>query len=102
MSYTAWMTSLQLAHPIPEIILAVSNALGVPLAANKVAGSTLALEFLGIVLDTHRMEARLPIEKTSEHPAGGLRMAKEKECKEKRHIIISGHSPAGFKGGQTR
>ena len=41
----------------------VSNALGIPLAVEKVAGSSLALEFLGIMVDIHRMEARLPMEK---------------------------------------
>ena len=46
-----------------ETIFAVSKALGVPLAADKVAGPSPALEFLGIVLDTHSMEARLPMEK---------------------------------------
>ena len=35
----------------------------IPLAVDKVAGSSLALEFLGRVLDAHRMETRLPTEK---------------------------------------
>ena len=46
-----------------ETMFMVSNALGIPLAVEKVAGPSLALEFLGIMLDTHRMEARLPMEK---------------------------------------
>ena len=45
------------------IIIQVCKALGVPLALEKVAGPTMVLDFLGILLDTIRMEARLPDEK---------------------------------------
>lgn len=37
--------------------------LGIPLALEKVEGPSTILEFLGILLDTTRMEARLPPEK---------------------------------------
>lgn len=37
--------------------------LGVPLATHKVSGPSTTLEFLGMVLDTCEMEARLPAEK---------------------------------------
>ena len=43
----------------------VCQLLGVPLAAEKVEGPCTYLEFLGITLDTIRMEARLPEEKLS-------------------------------------
>ena len=43
----------------------VCQLLGVPLAAEKVEGPSTCLEFLGITLDTIRMEARLPEEKLS-------------------------------------
>jgi len=46
-------------------IVKVCNALGIPLALEKVAGPATSLEFLGIALDTHRMEARLPADKFS-------------------------------------
>ena len=39
------------------------HALGVPLALEKVEGPSTLLSFLGILLDTHQMEARLPEEK---------------------------------------
>ena len=39
------------------------HTLGVPLALEKVEGSSTVLTFLGILLDTHQMEARLPKEK---------------------------------------
>ena len=46
-------------------IVKVCNALGIPFALEKVAGPATFLEFLEIVLDTHRMEARLPADKFS-------------------------------------
>ena len=39
------------------------HALGVPLSAEKTVGPATELEFLGIVLDSDKMEARLPEEK---------------------------------------
>ncbi len=46
-----------------QITIQTCQALGVPLAIEKVAGPAPVLEFLGILLDTARMEARLPEEK---------------------------------------
>ena len=46
-----------------EILTQACRVLGVPLAAEKVAGPSASLEFLGILLDTTRMEARLPDDK---------------------------------------
>ena len=39
------------------------HSLGVPLALEKVEGPTTCLPFLGIIIDTNRMEARLPDDK---------------------------------------
>ena len=46
-----------------DIIKSVCLHLGVPLALEKVEGPSTSLTFLGIVLDTARMEARLPTDK---------------------------------------
>jgi len=46
-----------------DIIKSVCHYLGVPLAVEKVEGPSTSLTFLGIVLDTVRMEARLPTDK---------------------------------------
>ena len=43
-----------------DIIKAVCYYLGVPLAIEKVEGPSMSLTFLGIVLDTKRMEAQTP------------------------------------------
>jgi len=48
-----------------NIIVRVCNALGIPLSLEKMAGPATSLEFLGIVLDTYRIEACLPADKFS-------------------------------------
>ena len=48
-----------------NIINEVCSYLGVPLALEKLEGPTQSLTFLGIVLDTSRMEIRLPEDKLS-------------------------------------
>ena len=51
------------ASPIVNIIKAVCKEFGVLLALEKVEGPATCLTFLGIVLDTRKMEIRLPDEK---------------------------------------
>ena len=46
-----------------EVLTQIYNYLGVPLAFEKVEGPSTVLSFLGIVLDTTSMEARLPEDK---------------------------------------
>ena len=46
-----------------DTIIQTCDYLGIPLALEKVEGPLTTLPFLGIVLDTSRMEARLPEEK---------------------------------------
>ena len=46
-----------------DIFKTTFRQLGIPLALEKVEGPTTCLTFLGIVLDTHRMEIRLPDDK---------------------------------------
>lgn len=46
-----------------HILIQVCQLLGIPLALEKVVGPITVLDFLGILLDTIRMEARLPDEK---------------------------------------
>ena len=41
----------------------VCNELGIPLATEKLEGPSTSLTFLGIILDTHHMEIRLPMDK---------------------------------------
>ena len=53
----------QICHRSLRLLIEVCTLLGIPLALEKVAGPSTIIEFLGILLDTMRMEARLPVEK---------------------------------------
>ncbi len=46
-----------------EILLLVFARLGVPLSPSKTVGPVTVIEYLGIILDSVKMEARLPAEK---------------------------------------
>ena len=46
-----------------DIFISLCAELGVPLAAEKLEGPSTSLSFLGILLDTKRMEIRLPVDK---------------------------------------
>ena len=46
-------------------IMAICTQLGVPLAMEKIEGPTTSLTFLGIQIDTEKMQARLPADKLS-------------------------------------
>jgi len=46
-----------------ETFIHLCSDLGIPLASEKIDGPTTSLAFLGIIIDTHRMEIRLPAEK---------------------------------------
>ena len=50
-----------------DVMMSICQSLGVPLAADKIAGPAMSLVFLGIELDSVRMEARLPDEKLTRH-----------------------------------
>ena len=47
------------------LLTLVFNRLCVPIAQHKTVGPTVQLLYLGIILDTERMEARLPDDKLS-------------------------------------
>ena len=46
-----------------DIMLALSDLLGIPLATDKIEGTACIITFLGITLDAAQMELRLPEEK---------------------------------------
>ena len=46
-----------------NIMLALSDLLGIPLVTDKIKGPACIITFLGITLDTLQMELRLPEEK---------------------------------------
>lgn len=60
---------LTIDHPDSEpdrtmaLLSHIFNILGMPLAHHKTVGPVTELEYLGIILDTRKMEARLPLDK---------------------------------------
>ena len=54
--------SLTCQHNL-DTFMQVCCELGIPLATQKLEGPSTSLTFLGILIDTHRMEARLPKDK---------------------------------------
>ena len=63
---TVAASHLPLASTRRDLILRLFEYLGVPLATDKLEGPCTCLTFLGITLDTERMEARLPTDKLAE------------------------------------
>ena len=61
------------------MLLAFKN-LGVPIAPNKTEGPRTTLEFMGIILDTVRMEARLPVDKVERIQASLALFQTKKSC----------------------
>jgi hypothetical protein len=51
------------AHGLHTSVTNICQQLGVPVASHKTEGPSTCLTFLGIVIDTDRMELRLPTEK---------------------------------------
>jgi len=55
---------LTISPPLSEVcqqnLDIIQHTCGVPLAIEKVEGPTMSLCFLGITIDTNKMEARLP------------------------------------------
>ena len=45
------------------MVLEILQRLGIPVALNKTEGPTTVLIFLGILIDTHNLELRLPSDK---------------------------------------
>ena len=73
------------------LLTLVFNRLCVPIAPHKTVGPTVQLQYLGIILDTERMEARLPDDKLS-RIITILDMLKNKHIISKRELLsLLGH-----------
>jgi len=72
-------------------IVTVCNALGIPLALEKVAGPATSLEFLGIMLDTDSMEARLPAEKLARTQQAVAEWLGKKNATKREILSLVGH-----------
>ena len=81
-----------------DIIKHTCNSLGVPLAAEKVEGPSTTLTFLGITIDTVKMEISLPGPKLSRIH----QLANKMESQEKRNTFISWAPTACNQSGERR
>ena len=72
-----------------ECMLHTCNGLGVPLADDKIVGPSSCLSFLGILLDTTTMQARLPVDKLARLKQELAVWQEKKSCtrKELEHLI---------------
>ena len=87
------------AHP--TTIMEVCSQLGIPLALEKLEGPTQSLTFLGITLDTHRMESPLPPDKLQcirDQVAAWL----AKKCNKTGYFISRGAFAACYKSSKAR
>ena len=82
----------------------VCHELGIPLALEKIEGPATSLTFLGIVLDTYRMEIRLPADKLQRIQKELLRWLGRKKATKKEILSLVGllqHATKVVKCGRT-
>ena len=73
------------------ILTLVFRKLGLPLSQKKTVGTTHVLEYLGIILDSIRMGARLPTEKVSRITEFIEEFLKRKSCTKRELLSLLGH-----------
>ena len=72
------------------ILTMIFNQLGIPLSKHKTMGPSHVMEYLGIILDSVKMEARLPLDKL-ERNRHKLLDFKDKTYYTKRDLSLLGH-----------
>lgn len=73
------------------ILTLVFSKLGIPLSTNKSAGPANVLEYLGIILDSLRMEARLPLQKVQRIAEIIDSFQEKKSCTKQELLSLLGH-----------
>jgi len=87
-----------------QVIKGVCQHLGIPLAVEKVEGPSNSLTFLGIVLDTVKMEARLPLDKLQRIRLQVSSWLDKKKAKKRQILSLVGllqHATKVVKPGRT-
>ena len=82
-------------NAIPERIMAIMtrifNKLNIPIAAHKTVGPVTCLEYLGIVLDTVKFEARLPMDKVNRICEFIRNVLGKRSCTKRKLLKLLGH-----------
>jgi hypothetical protein len=73
------------------LIIHIFQRLGVPLAPEKTMGPLTVLEYLGVILDTDLMQARLPLIKVQRVVALLDEFAQRKSCTKRELLSLLGH-----------
>ena len=101
LSYPRWLFDHRTIHiltpfqqsrqqSLSSMLLTFTN-LGVPIAANKTEGPSTTLEFMGVILDTVRMEARIPGDKVERIQAFLALYLTKKSCTLRNCNLFLGH-----------
>lgn len=69
----------------------IFSRLSIPLATHKTAGPSTVLEYLGLILDTNKMEVRLPAEKVYRIKEYISTMLHRKTCQKRELLQLLGH-----------
>jgi len=73
------------------LIMMICKRLNVPIAMHKTVGPVTCLEYLGIILDTQKMEARLPQEKIDRICDFIFNLHKRSSCTKRELLQLLGH-----------
>lgn len=73
------------------ILTMLFNNLNVPLAKNKTIGPDTVMEYLGIILDSHQMQARLPMDKILRIREMLESFSDKKSCTKRELLQLLGH-----------
>lgn len=79
------------AHAIMNTFLHIFDKLGVPLSVKKTEGPSHVIEYLGIFLDTVKMEARLPRDKVLRIQEAVKSYSIRKSCTKRELLSLLGH-----------
>ena len=80
-----------LADRTMSLLTYIFASLGIPLSAKKTVGPTKCLEYLGIILDSEKMEARLPQDKLARICEMLMSFKSKKSCTKKELLSLLGH-----------
>ena len=80
-----------LADRTMALITLLFKKLQIPIAPNKTVGPTTCLEYLGIILDTEAMEARLPLVKVQRIQGILQEFSVKKSCTKRELLSLLGH-----------
>jgi hypothetical protein len=74
------------------LMMMIFKRLNVPIAAHKTMGPLTCIEYLGIILDTDKLEARLPQEKVDRICNFINKVLQQSSCTKRELLQLLGHS----------